>query len=63
MGTSLEYMWKRHIHTTNGKGERKKLLIPFNMVNWFASISCPNNIPLIHTTTTNDNAALVIGKC
>ena len=23
MGTSLEHMWKRHIHTTNGKGERK----------------------------------------
>ena len=29
MGTSLEYMWKRHIHTTNGKGERKKVANPF----------------------------------
>ena len=29
MGTSLEHMWKRHIHTTNGKGERKKVANPF----------------------------------
>ena len=63
MGTSFEHMSKRHIHTTNGKGERKKLLIPFNMVNCFASISCPNNAPLIHSTTTNENAALAICNC
>ena len=42
---------------------KKKLLIPLIMVNWFASISHPNNIPLIHSTTTNDNAALAIGNC
>ena len=42
---------------------KKKLLIPFIMVNWFALISHPNNIPLIHSTTTNDNAALAIGNC
>ena len=41
----------------------EKLLIPFNMVNCFASVSCPNNIPLIHTITTNDNATLAICNC
>ena len=41
---------------------KKKLLILFNIVNWFASISHPNNIPLIHSTTTNDNATLAIGN-
>ena len=42
---------------------KKKLLIPFNMVNCFALISCSNNILLIHTTTTNENAALAICNC
>ena len=46
------------MHTTNGKGERK-FVIPFNIVNCFASISRPNNISLIHTTTTNDKATLI----
>ena len=62
MGTYLS-IYEKGIYIPQMAKRKKKLLIPFNIVNCFASISRPNNIPLIHSTTTNDNAALAIGNC